>query len=217
MQEDGIVAVWPLALLLGVLILAVGGLYIVTEVRAVGIAMAVVPLLALVWVSSQARHPATVARRAARFATTELPGFRGELTLLMMAGVIGTLGGRLAEPAVAALGLDLAALPSGAILVALVWIVPLAGQLGMNPILSVSALGPLLPAPAEMGVEPADLILALTGGWALSGASSPFTATTLLVGSMAGRSAVHVGIVWNGLYTALGALLISGWVVVNAG
>jgi len=157
-----------------------------------------------------------VVRRAGAYALSELPAYRGELALLLMAGTIGTLGGALAAPLVAALGLELSALPAPAILVGLVWITPLLGQAGMNPILTVSLLGPLLPAPEAMGVSPTAVILALTSGWALSGASSPFTATTLLIGSMGGVSAWHVGLVWNGVYTLVAGAALSLWVWIHA-
>jgi len=188
--------IWPLVVLLAILVVAVGGLHLATGIRAVGVAMLVVPLIALVWVALQEGARALpVARRAGVFALNELPAYRGELALLLMAGTIGTLGGALAGPLIAPLGLDLSALPAGWVLVGLVWLIPIAGQMGMNPILTVSLIAPLLPAPAALGVSPSAVILALTSGWALSGASSPFTATTLLIGSMGGVSAWHVGLV----------------------
>ncbi len=87
----------------------------------------------------------------------------------------------------------------------------------MNPILSVSLLAPLLPHAAALGISPNAYILAITAGWALGGASSPFTATTLLVGAMGRVSAVHVGWKWNGAYTLLGGVLLSLWVALAAG
>jgi len=211
--EGGWGLLWPLGLLLALLAAAVGGLHLASGVRVVGVAMLAVPMLALGWVALQ-EHGASLAvlRRAGRFALAELPDYRGEIVLLMMAGSIGSLGGALAVPGLAAAGLDLSALPAAAILIGVVWLIPLAGQAGMNPILTVSLIGPMLPEPAALGVAPGAVILALTAGWALSGASSPFTATTLLIGAMGGVSAWRVGLGWNGLYTGLGAALLSGWV-----
>jgi len=104
--------------------------------------------------------------------------------------------------------------PAWVVLVAIVWIIPLTGLIGMNPILSVSLMAPLLPHAEAMGVTPAAIIVAITSGWALGGASSPYTATTLLVGNIAKVSAWRVGVSWNGVYTLLSGLLLSGWVVV---
>jgi len=86
----------------------------------------------------------------------------------------------------------------------------------MNPILSVSLIAPLLPTPSELGVSPAAIIVALTAGWALGGASSPFTATTLLVGAFGRVSAHWVGLKWNGLFTILGGLILCIWVAIVA-
>ena len=65
-------------------------------------------------------------------------------------------------------------------------------------------------------VTPIAIVAAITAGWALSGASSPFTATTLLIGSFGSISALRVGWVWNGVYTGLCAVVLSGWVLVYA-
>jgi len=131
----------------------------------------------------------------------------------MMAGYIGTVGAQLLAPLMAHIGLDLSVVPPWLVLVSFVWIIPLAGQFAMNPILAVSLIAPLIPAADTLGVTPTALIVAITSGWALSGASSPFTASTLLTSSFSGVSAVRVGLVWNGVYVLLSGLVLSGWVV----
>ncbi len=97
-----------------------------------------------------------------------------------------------------------------------VWIIPFAGQLGMNPILIVTLIAPLIPSAASLGVDPTALVVALTAGWVMSAASSPFTATTLLIGSFAGVSARHVGLVWNGTFTIVCCFVLSLWVLIYA-
>lgn len=146
----------------------------------------------------------------------ELPSYRGELTLLMMAGFIGTAGSQLFAPMMQAIGFDPSYLPSWIVLVSLVWIIPLAGQIGMNPILAVTLIAPLIPTATDLGVQPIAIVVAITSGWALSGASSPFTATTLLIGSFGGISATRVGLVWNGAYTLICGVVLSIWVIIFA-
>jgi hypothetical protein len=212
-------SLWPLFTLLGILVLSVGGLHISTGVSIVGVVMLIVPILAVVWImlqSTSGRPLADAVNRAASYVTADLPGYRSEIVLLMMAGFIGTLGARLLLPVVEASGIDLAAIPGWQILVGIVWLIPLTGQLGMNPILSVSLLAPLLPTAAEMAVTPSDIIVAITAGWALSGASSPYTATTLLIGSIGNVTAQHVGTRWNGAYTLLCGVVLSLWVAIIA-
>ena len=209
----------PLAALLGVLVLGVVGLHEVTDVRIVGLVAVLVPAIALAWMLIQHWSDAPFASTGAQiknYVLVELPGYRGELILLMMAGYIGTVGSQLLGPLMLSAGLDLSVVPPWIILVSFVWIIPLAGQIGMNPILAVTLIAPLIPDAVSLGVQPTALVVALTAGWALSGASSPFTATTLLIGSFAGISALRVGLVWNGVYSLICGLVLSLWVMVYA-
>jgi len=209
----------PLVALLAIIVASVGILQALTHLRAVAVVMAVVPLVSLVWIAIQgAKTPEGVLRhgtaRLRRFAGTDLTGYRSELVLLATAGFIGTLGSALIQPMIAASGLDLASLPAWALLLALVWIIPITGQLGMNPILAVSLIAPLLPSAAALGVEPTAIVVAITAGWSLSGITSPYTATTMLVGSFGHVSARRVGLIWNGIYVGVMVVALSGWVVV---
>lgn len=207
----------PMLALLLVLLSTVGGLSLVTGLRAVAIVLVVVPLLAAGWIAMQTgeKRIGEVRRRAAGYAD-DLFGYRSELVLLVMAGFIGTLGSRLVLPLLGAASLDPLAVPAWLILVAVVWIIPAAGLIGMNPILSVSLMAPLLPHADVLGVTPAAVIVAITSGWALSGASSPYTATTLLVGAIAQVSAWRVGLAWNGAYTLVCGVMLSVWVAIVA-
>ena len=210
----------PLLMLLTLLVVVVGSLHMLTGIRAVGIVMLAVPMISALWIAMQNfgdRPFAKTFSRIDQYVFRDLPGYRTEIVLLTMAGFIGTLGSKLLSPLVAASGFDLTSFPSWLVLVSLVWIIPIAGQIGMNPILSVSLIAPLLPEASALGVTPAAIITALTAGWALSGASSPYTATTLLVGHIAGLSAWHVGFKWNGFYTVACALALSAWVAFVAG
>jgi hypothetical protein len=209
----------PLLALLGILVVGVSVLYTLSGVRIIGIVAAVVPAIAVVWLVIQnwGQAPfANTARRIGTYARDELPGYRGELVLLMMAGYIGTVGSKLLVPMLAGAGVDLSAVPPWIILASFVWIIPLTGQFGMNPILSVTLLAPLIPDAASLGVTPTALVVALTCGWSLSGITSPFTATTLIIGSFGKVSALHVGLVWNAFYAVCCAVVLTGWVLVYA-
>lgn len=212
-------SLWPLLLLLGVLTVIAGGLHLASGISVPGVVMLVVPIIAVLWVGLQSGSDgalSSMVRRANGFSTRDLPNYRSEIVLLMMAGFIGTLGSKLAAPYVAASGIDITLLPGWLILVIIIWVIQITGQLGMNPILSVSLFAPLLPEASAMGLDTVDVVCAITSGWALSGASSPFTATTVLIGSMGGVSAHHVGWRWNGWYTMVCGVALSVWVSVLA-
>ena len=209
-------AVLPLVGLLALLAALVAVFNALTGIHVIGLVLLIVPAIAVAWLGLQDRrdHPlASIGRHARDFAGTELPHYRAEITLLMMAGFIGTLGAQLIGPWIEAAGIDLSTLPGWLVLVALVWLIPVLGQLGMNPILAVSLIAPLLPEPAALGISPVAVFTAITGGWAISGITSPYTATTLLIGNFAGISAQRVGLVWNGAFAATCAALVSAWAV----
>lgn len=210
-------AVYPLIGILALLFLLIGIGYLLTGIRVVAIVMIIVPCLSLGWIALQNfQHTANpileTAVRGKRYVLDELPAFRSELVLLVMAGFIGTMGAKLALPYVDGGMTALAELPAWVILVAIVWLIPVTGQLGMNPILSVAVIAPLLPHAETLGTSPNVIVAALTAGWTLGGASSPFTATTMLIGKLGGVSAHRVGLVWNGQYTIVLGLAFSAWV-----
>jgi len=211
--------IWPLPVLLVLLGVTVGGLHVATGIRSVAVVILVVPLIAAGWVALQKwrENPLGAMReRGLLFVRQQMLGYRAEVVTLTMAGFIGVLGSGLIAPLVAGSGIDLSAVPGWLLLVVLLWLVPATGQIGMNPLLSVSLIGPLLPGAREVGLDPADIVVALTSGWALSGASSPFTASSLVVGGFGSVSARHVGLVWNGAFTLVSGLALSAWMVLLA-
>ena len=91
-------------------------------------------------------------------------------------------------------------------------LVPLAGQVGLNPILFVSLFAQLLPSPAEMGVSPVALVLALTAGWALTAPTSPFTASVMIISRIGGVTPRVVAFTWNGVFVVTAAIGLAVWV-----
>lgn len=210
----------PLVILLITIMGGIGGLYILTGIRVVGLVILLVPTVAFVWVLAQSRSKSGTRRFRTwlkAYVFTELPAVKGEVVLLMMAGYIGTVGSALLVPAIAASGLDLSGVPTSLLLVAFVLVIPAAGQIGMNPILAVTLLVPVIPSAKLMGVTPEAVVVALTAGWALSGMTSPFTASTLMVAAFGQVPARHVGLVWNGGYFLVTSIIVSIWVLGFAG
>ncbi|MFT6318566.1 MAG: hypothetical protein ACJAWG_003223 [Candidatus Azotimanducaceae bacterium] len=206
----------PLLVLLGLVLVGVALLHSVAGVEVIGAVMSLVPLIAILWIAMQQppvglTRSVNVRQRAVLFVTRELPSYRGEIVLLSMAGFIGSLGAFLLVPLVQAQGLDLTTIPPWIIVAAMVWIIPVTGQLGMNPILAVSLLVPILPSPEVMGIPPTAMVVAITGGWALSGATSPFTASVMLAASLGGVSPLRAGLGWNGVYILAAGAALTLW------
>lgn len=214
--ERWVVQLRPLLVLLGLVMIGVALLHVVAGVEVIGAVMSLVPLIALVWIGVQTppagwTRGANVRRRVLQFVTQELPSYRGEIVLLFMAGFIGSLGAFLLVPVMQAQGFDLTTIPPWMIVAAMVWIIPVTGQLGMNPILAVSLLVPILPSPEVMGISPTALVIAITSGWALSGATSPFTASVMLAASLGGVSPFRAGLGWNGIYILVAGMALTTW------
>ncbi len=206
----------PLLVLLGLVLVGVALLHAVTGVEVIGAVMSLVPVIAILWIAMQQppvglTRSANVRQRARLFVTRELPSYRGEIVLLFMAGFIGSLGAFLLVPLVQAQGLDLTTIPPWIMVAAMVWIIPVTGQLGMNPILAVLLLVPILPSPEVMGIPPTALVVAITAGWALSGATSPFTASVMLAASLGGVSPLRAGLGWNGVYILVAGAALTLW------
>jgi hypothetical protein len=214
--ESWLVQLRPLLVLLGLVMIGVALLHAVAGVEVIGAVMSLVPLIALAWIAVQTppvgwTRGANVRHRTLQFVTQELPSYRGEIVLLFMAGFIGSLGAFLLVPVMQAQGFDLTTIPPWVIIAAMVWIIPVTGQLGMNPILAVSLLVPILPSPEMMGISPTALVIAITSGWALSGATSPFTASVMLAASLGGVSPLRAGLGWNGIYTLVAGMALTMW------
>lgn len=201
--EGGIADLLPLLVLLLIIFGGVGLLEVLTGLRMAAIVMVFVPVVALAWLIIEAfgrkgGGEAELRSQLRNLIVRDLPAYRSELVLLIMAGFIGAVGGILAKPWIAAMGIDLSAVPLPLLLFAIMLFVPLAGQIGMNPILSVALFAPLLPAPEQLGVSPILIVLAIVSGWAMTGLTSPFTATTMLIAKMGHITPVRVGTSWNG-------------------
>ncbi|OWU86766.1 hypothetical protein ATO6_04245 [Oceanicola sp. 22II-s10i] len=205
----------PLLSLLVVLMGTAIGLHEATGMRVTSIILVIVPLIAVGWFAIQGpagTRAGYLGQRTSKLVRDDLPGFREEFLLMGMAGFIGALGATLLTPLVQSTGLTLDRLPAWAALVALVWLVPLGGQLGMSPLLATTLMFPIIPHPEVIGVSSTAVFVALTGGWTLGAISSPFAAPTLLLARFGSVPPRHVSWRWNGAYTILSGLAISAYV-----
>lgn len=215
---------WALVLpIIGLVILvfAAGGAWSTyTGTRLVLGVMTATPVIGTLWLLQQyiASHDgrwgdvaAALGRRLGRHVDRVFPTYRMEVALLSSAAFIGSMVAILLPPGFIEQALAMVPLPPWALAVALGWLVVALGQLGANPVLSVTILTGALPPPATLGVAPEVLAVALTGAWSLTAASSPFSAATLVTGKLGGVSASVVGLRWNGLYTLAGLVLLTLW------
>lgn len=218
-EPDTVRALLPvlyLLLLIGVPVLVI---HFLLDLPASRIVLLVVPVVAGLWLVRMAPVGTAglhLTGHVGQFVFSELPSFRSEMVLLSCAGFIGSAAGALLAPLVAQTGLDLTAMPLWLLLILPIFLIPLGGQIGMNPILFVSLFGPLLPSPEALGISPVPMVLALTGGWALSGLTSPFTASVMLSARLGDTTPADVSLRWNGPFTLICAVVLSAWVLLLA-
>jgi hypothetical protein len=201
----------PLAILLVLMLSLLALLSNMLSIRVIGLVLMIIPGLSLAWIVLQLGGFRGSGDRLSKYIGHELPSYRKEILLIATAGYIGATGADLLGPFFRESGIDLAAYPTWAILMALIWILPILGQIGANPILSLSLIGPLLPSAESLGITPTALVVAIISGWTMTGITSPFTATNLLIGRFGGLRAIDVGWVWNRSYFLVTITLLCVW------
>ena len=212
--------VMPLIFLFIFLLSLIGSAQYITNLRAVAVVMLIVPIFSLAWIIYQNYNGKDTKilyirtkERVSGYIFKDIVNYKSELILLIMAAFIGTMASSIIAPYINSDVINFSSIPTWLVLVGILWLMPITGQIGMNPILAVYLIAPLLPQAANLGVSPNAIILALTSGWALSGISSPYTASTLLIADLAKITPIHAGLKWNGLFTLTGGLLLSFWVI----
>jgi hypothetical protein len=212
--------VMPLIFLFIFLFSLIGSAQYITHLIAVAVVMLIVPIFSLAWIIYQNYNVKDTKilyirtkERVSGYIFKDIVNYKSELILLIMAAFIGTMASSIIAPYINSDVINFSSIPTWLVLVGILWLMPITGQIGMNPILAVYLIAPLLPQAANLGVSPNAIILALTSGWALSGISSPYTASTLLIADLAKITPIHAGLKWNGLFTLTGGLLLSFWVI----
>lgn len=206
----------PLLFLLFLLGSVVFTIFRLLQIQVPGIVIAVVPVLSVLWLLIQARgraDPGETGRRISRYVFTQLPDMRSEIVLLSMAGYIGSIGSFLFRPFAETIAPALMSAPGWAILSGLIWLIVATGQIGMNPLLTVTLIVPALPPVQDLGIGQTSMFLALTAGWALNGISTPFSAMAVILGRFSGADPRTVCLKWNGPYTLAAGALLTAWVL----
>jgi hypothetical protein len=203
---------WVLAPICG-LVAAVFGLGALLQelldLRLVMAVMIAAPTIGTLWLAAQIQSPLGTLHRLRRHGQVVFPRYRKEIVLLSSAAFVGSMVATLLPPEQVLAVIDSLPLPPWALLSALGALVIGLGQIGLNPILSVTVLTGALPSPDALGVPAAAVAVALSGAWAITSVSSPFGAATMLVGQMTQVGAFTAGTRWNGGFAAVGFLFIT--------
>lgn len=185
----------------------------ITRARLIDGVILTVPFLALAWIVAGDGAGRGLSRLG-RYVCEGVPTQRTEVAILGNAAFLGAvIAALLPEAGVGGL-VSRAAIPSVVVAALIPWLVALAGQAAINPFITVAVLVALLGEPAALGLDPTVLGLGLVMGWGLTVGSSPVTASTMIVGTLAGQSPGRIGRGWNGLHTLLSLAFCSAFLAV---
>jgi len=163
------------------------------------------PLAAWLWLAWQCRRLGGMGLASATITLQrQLPWLLGplgsEVVVLGSAGYMGHLWVALIDPQVLAHSLTWL-VPLGAWNAVLAMLLVLvAAQIGLNPIISVTLLAGVLPTLNISGLTPPLIGASLLVGWSLALASSPLTASMLILSRLSGVSTLRIGYRWNGAF-----------------
>jgi len=191
-----------LVALVGVILAVVIGVEYALHASVTSAVMLSMPPVGIAWMAFQGRRrpgAKLVLRRLKRLALLRLPKESLETVMFASSGMIGIMLASIIEPAwiIGATRY----IPAAVVPVLVFWAVLACGQLGVSPVISVTVIGGALGAPGVLAVSPLALAAALTAGWSLTVAWSPFTGSVLTVSRISGWPANVIGRGWNGNYS----------------
>lgn len=193
-------------------ILAIGEAAEMGQVTAITLT---VPVIASLWIAFQGRSEASAAaafaQRFGHLTASTLGRSSMEPLILATAAFTGAVIAGAVDPRslmgmAEHLGLPMVALPPLAFCC-----IVLGSVVGLNPIISVTVIGVVIGDPTTIGLSPLVMALAYVAAWGIAIGMSPFTASTMIIGSFAGVPSHRVGLDFNGRYSLIAVV---GWVVV---
>lgn len=211
LERPSLMPLAAFSLLLLALVMLVFLLSVLLSVRLPQAVLIGVPLGAWVWLAWQCRGlgsagvgPATVL--LARRLPNVLGGIGNEVVALGSGAYLGFLSVSLLDPAqLEGVASFLASFASWLPILVLLLIFMLA-QVGVNPIISVTFLTSMIAQVELEGVSLPLLAAAMLTGWSLTMVSSPFTAAMMIMSRFTGKTALQIGLRWNGIFVAASLL-----------
>lgn len=170
------------------------------------------PLVGLTWRAAQeAGRPAdrllAAGREGAGYIRQGIGRIAPEVSIIGLAAVLGAVASDFVPVEAARALLESLHPPSWVVPAAAAATVVLAGQAGLNPVVTIPLLVPSVLAVLAPGAEGL-LAVACLGGWTLCLNSSPFVSTSLILARHAPVPARVIGHRWNAVYTLLGLVAL---------
>ncbi|MEX2321418.1 MAG: hypothetical protein WD668_08675 [Saccharospirillum sp.] len=210
----------PAVQLVGLIGLLTGGAFLLETTTELSLTLAVIlisPLVGIGWLAWQGNRAGVwgalvlLGRRLKTDIPNQVAPLSGEVSLLAGAGFLGAaITGLVSESQVLWLVSSLHLNGYYLLIVAMILTVAL-GQVGFNPIVSVTLLASALQPVTSFGLTNELLALGLMSAWCLTVNSSPFTISVSIVGHLSQVSPRHLAWNWNRRYLLVSFVFLSAW------
>ncbi|WP_374634168.1 hypothetical protein [Ferrovibrio sp.] len=178
------------------------------------------PVVSLLWMLAQClRRPSNLLRsygwRLRQLTAQTLSSLNTEIVVLSTAGFIGGAASGLLPYELMGQWLRQVPLAFIALPLMIFWGVIATGYMGVNPLITISIIGTLMAQPEAFGIEPVFLGLVYLLSWSLTGQLSPFTASNLLLASIAEVRSTEIVHQWNRRFAVV--IMLAGSIAIAIG
>lgn len=177
------------------------------EVSLVAALMLASPLVTVVWIVLQSRQraagTASTAERLRHIVCHSVPAGTPEAVTLAAAGYLGIVAAALLDPQQFAQQLSVLTDGNPWVYIAMMATIPIASNLALPPIMTVTFLGSFYSALPSGTLNPDLVACALLWGWGLNLTASPFGGVPLILGRITGIAGTTLSWRWNGWFSVL--------------
>jgi hypothetical protein len=212
---------FPIAIVVITLAVVSGLLLYMTSLRPIAAVLVSAPIVSTAWIFSQyhrKRNTLSAMRLTVRRFTKDIffkmPLQRSEIVFFAGSVLIGRLLLSVLDIEWFAQQLAHLNISAALILIASSWIIFLAALVFINPMISVTLVAGALSQLPSVENMPVTIALVMMVTWAVVIGSSPTTTSVRISAKITGISPFHMGIKWNGLYSALVLLALDLYLIV---
>jgi len=212
---------FPIAIVVITLAVVSGLLLYMTSLRPIAAVLVSAPIVSTAWIFSQyhrKRNTLSAMRltviRFTKDIFFKMPLQRSEIVFFAGSVLIGRLLLTVLDIEWFTQQLTHLNISAALILIASSWIIFLAALIFINPMISVTLVAGALSQLPSVENMPVTIALVMMVTWAVVIGSSPTTTSVRISANITGISPFHMGIKWNGLYSALVLLALDLYLIV---
>ncbi len=212
---------YPIAIVVITLAIVSGLLIAMTSLRPIAAVLVSAPIVSTAWIFIQYHRKRNTLsavqltiRRFGKDIFFKLPLQRSEIIFFAGSVLIGRLLLTVLDIEWFAQQLAHLNISAALILISSSWIIFLAALLFINPMISVTLVAGALSQLPSLEDTPVTIALVMMVTWAVVIGSSPTTTSVRISAKLTGISPFHMGIKWNGFYSAFVLLALDFYLIV---